>query len=414
MKKLLVLITVMVAVLGFGSGAFAAWGDPICTSCASKTEVCELGTIPCPGTQQSCEYFDYDYRDGYCDNNDTPSLCKLIFNICNCENPADFVAGQTIGIRMTILVDGVAGERGAYWSAGTTANVAFGAYASAAAACAGSSGTPNSFGAGKLFRYNNGVGVEVSPAALIADPTCTVPLASQATVILTNIDAGYQITPADELNKLSHWWIDVQPIRTDPAVIQAGQKISLKVELLNQESGGICSDCTAVCECTIDLAVVCCDSISIPVPTQFGMYFPYVTDGGAWNTGIVVTNIGSLLPWAEATVAPADMEATLILTDKTGAKFTYVKDDFTTTNWGFDLGALLPEFDGTPAAGPMWLEVQTNYLVDGYCYIENGVFGLGTDARQWSSLLQIYQQYAEAFGLPTDFTGGLSLGNILD
>ena len=216
----------------------------------------------------------------------------------------------------------------------------------------------------------------------------------------------------DELNKLSHWKIDIAAIRTDLTVTK-GDIISVKIELLNQESGGICADCTAVCECTIDVAIVCCDDdIVIPLPTQFGMYFPYVTDGGVWNTGIVVSNIGSLLPWTAATVAPAAMEATFILTDVNGDKFTYTKTDFTASNFAFDLGSILDEFDGAPAVGPMWLEVQTNFLVDGYCYIENGIFGLGTVARQWSSLLQIYEQYSTALGLPTDFEGGLDPDDI--
>ena len=98
MKKLFVVFTVMVAVFGFTTGAFSAWGDPICTTCPTGGkygETCELENIPCPGEQSSCYAFDWDARYGYCDTEgtDTDQPCHLIFNICNCEDPNDFVEG---------------------------------------------------------------------------------------------------------------------------------------------------------------------------------------------------------------------------------------------------------------------------------------------------------------------------------
>ena len=109
-------------------------------------------------------------------------------------------------------------------------------------------------------------------------------------------------------------------------------------------------------------------------PGSFSMYFPYVLTASApWNTGLVVTNIGTV-------TLPADMEATFTLTDSTGAIFTYVKSDFTTTIYAFFLDDIVSEF-GAPAAGPAWLQVDTNFPVDGYEFLTDGTFGAGTLPR---------------------------------
>lgn len=109
-------------------------------------------------------------------------------------------------------------------------------------------------------------------------------------------------------------------------------------------------------------------------PGAFTMYFPYVLTASApWSTGIVVTNIGTV-------TVPADMEATFTLTDSTGAIFTYVKSDFTTTIYAFFLDDMVAEF-GAPAAGPAWLQVDTNFPVDGYEFLTDGIFGAGTLPR---------------------------------
>ncbi len=382
MKKLLVLVTVMVAILGFSTGAFAAWGDPICTSCTiagDKTpdSVCVLGHIPLipAANEMRCYDFDYDARYGYCtaSGNGTGNLdynvnpCKLIFNICNCEDPTDFEAGQTIGIKMTIMVDGAPGENGAYWSAGAVANVAFDAHPSEADACAD---TPldRSFGAGKFFDSD---GVEVLSFA--SNPDCYVYDNERAVVILTNIDAGYQITPQDELDKVSHWVIDVAPIRIDPALFAGGEKISVLVELLNQESGGICADCTPVCECEIDVAIVGC----VSEYDSGCIYFPYVIvrdevdSEQLWTTGITVSNVSSLFADA-TTVLPANAAITYTLVDATGASFTK-----TVGMAGIlDVGILYTSgwTGGTPAEGRAILRVDTNFAVDGYEVMTDGVF----------------------------------------
>lgn len=369
-KKLLGLLTVMIAVFGFSTGAFAAWGDPICTTCKS----CTIDRVACEAGEQEeilCYEFDYDDRyvaDGYCVDS-VAEKCRAIFNICNCEDASDFESAQTIGVRMTILVDGVGGENGAYWSGGADANVDLRLYGTEALACENMADLYTvDFGPGKFYKSN--LTTEVLQADLIDNTTCEVPASGQATVILTDPTAGYIITPLDAIDKLSHWWIDIAPIRIDPNVLHAGELISVKIELLNQESGGICADCTSVCECIVDVAIVCCAD-----GAHYSMYFPYVlTQDASWFTGIVVTNLGS-------SVEIADMSATFTLTDGTGTEFTYTKSDFETKVWAFNLDTELSNFSGTPAPGAAWLKVGTNFSVDGYEFLTDGVFGAGTLPR---------------------------------
>ena len=79
--------------------------------------------------------------------------------------------------------------------------------------------------------------------------------------------------------------------------------------------------------------------------------------------------------------AASEMEVIFTLTDSTGATFTYTKSDFTAKVWAVILDSIIGEFDGTPAPGPAWLRVQTNFTVDGYEFMSDGVFGAGTLPR---------------------------------
>ncbi len=378
MKKLLVLITVMTAVFGFSTGAFADWGDPICTTCKG----CQVEHIPCTiGTGQDvtplCPGFEYDsfpfqpIRSGYCTNvNLGANLqnCRAIFNICNCENPAIFDDGEIIGIRMTVLVDGVAGQLGAYWADPSVNNIAMYTYGTAdGEPCGTVLGNPENFGPIDYYQSDR-----VTAATPLAGSSCDPILAANQAVVLFSTDPtlGYLIDATDVLEKRHEWWIDIPGLRIDRNVLHNEELISVKIELLAAGTGGICADCDAVCECIIDVANVCCEKVAV----SKCMYFPYVLPGDtAWGTGIVVTNISD--------VAIADMVATFTLTDKTGAEFTYTKSDFTSKVWSAWLNDILPEFSGTPEIGSAWLKVSTNFSVDGYEFLTDGVFGAGTLPR---------------------------------
>ena len=107
------------------------------------------------------------------------------------------------------------------------------------------------------------------------------------------------------------------------------------------------------------------------------MYFPYVTNMGSWDTGIVVTNLSSPLNAGDI----AAMEATFTLTDYTGEAFTYTKTNFTTGIYVNTLTGLISEAGWVPASGAAWLSVESNFNVDGYSFLTDGTFGAGTLPR---------------------------------
>jgi len=112
------------------------------------------------------------------------------------------------------------------------------------------------------------------------------------------------------------------------------------------------------------------------------IYFPYLTSGGAWITGVVVTNLNTPLSSSDI----GAMEATFILTDYTGAQFTYTKTNFTTGIWVKTVAGLVAEAGWAPATGASWLKVNTNFDVDGYSFFTDGIYGAGTLARIKSSV----------------------------
>jgi hypothetical protein len=375
MKKLLVLITVMVAVFGFSTGAFAAWGDPICTTCKG----CNVEHIPCTisaGQDMTpvCPGFEYDSfpakppRSGYCEYKDNLQNCRAIFNICNCEDPSIFDVPEVIGIRMTVLVDGVAGQLGAYWADPSVTDIDMYTYGTADGEPCGTPANPETFGAINYWQSDR-----ITTATPLPGTSCDpIPAGNQAVVLFSaTATTGYTIKPVDVTEKRHEWWIDIPGMRIDRNVLHDDELISVKIELLAAGTGGICADCDAVCECIINVANVCCEDPEV----SYSMYFPYVvTQNATWSTGIVVTNLSS-------SVAIADMEATFRLTDWEGNEFTYTKTDFDAKVWAFGLDTELPNFSGTPAPGSAWLKVETNFNTDGWQFMTDGFFGAGTLPR---------------------------------
>ena len=321
MKRLLVLLTLVVGLLGFSAGAFAQVGIPICNSCDKSP----LGTLNCPTGAQGSDCtdspFNYQTRDGY---NETARYTlantpyRAIFNICNCETAAtSFVEGNRIGIRLTLLVNGVAGDNlGAYWADTAAAtNIEFGSYAESSETCTdtaylslGTGGlTDRHFGPGKYYKADGVTEV----AATYLGTACVVPAANRAVVVNTNVDSGYLITADDVLNKLSRWWIILPEMRVDPSVVKANDVISVRIETLDQASGGICATCRATCVCVIEVAKMCPKA---PLTINNSCLFPYFTSATAanpamgnpfWN-GIAIVNTGSAAGNATLTVYQQD------------------------------------------------------------------------------------------------------------
>jgi hypothetical protein len=298
MKKILVLMTVVATALVLSTGAFA---DP-CTNCK-----CQIRNVPCPSDSQlgpaSCLEFDFDINatsanqasnvsDGYCNTvvGAASTLnCRAILHVCDClPDPTVFIAGLDVGVRMTILVDGVAGDNGAYWSnqnatAGT--GIPFDTQLTQSAACAiaahGDISATTSDDFGPETYLSDGATV----AAPLATAACSVPAANRATVLdAINLGAGNGLLTGAEGE---YWWIDIKPIRVDPSLLASGATIQVKIELLDDAGTSICGGCT-ICECTIDVAQMCC-STATPTTT---LVFPYFASNASYWRGVAIINPG--------------------------------------------------------------------------------------------------------------------------
>ena len=362
-KKVLGLLTVMVAVFAIALPATAA--DP-CSNCKCPAQNIVCGSVEEQGTD-TCVYFDYEPGVGYCDYpRGSLDNCRVIFDICECTDVTEvFAAGQVIGIRMSILTDGV------YWtdySAGLTGEVAFDMYDNKDSACDDLIQN-RTFGDVEYYLDCEGDEEGTPNDRVIND--CTVPADQKVIMLSSEPGSGYTITQADEDDSLHTWWIDIPAMVYDIDEITPGDVVQVKIELLNEIIGGICAECVSVCECTVEVGTLCCEEEEI----SYSMYFPYVvTQNDTWGTGIVVTNLSS-------SVSIDDMQATFTLTDWEDNTFTYTKTDFDAKVWAFMLDDQLPNFSGTPAVGSAWLKVSTNFSVDGYQFMTDGVFGAGTLPR---------------------------------
>jgi hypothetical protein len=262
---------------------------------------------------------------------------------------------------MTIMVNGQFGQNGAYWSAPGDSNIEFSKFASLQAACA-STGYDSNFGPGAWYTSTAAGTSGTEIMTLAGDPTCVVPALNAATMLVTDPDQGYMITDYDVLMKLSYWKIDVPPIRIVPDVLHNCETISVRIETLDQSTGGICRDCNATCECIIDVAKVCCTST-----TSGECLFPYFTsttapnDAQPWWNGIAIVNTGSAAGTATLTVKQVD-----------GASGSY-------TTPSIPAGSMFVRtLDGIPFTGSglgdqaVWIDAVTTFSsMDGFAIIGN-------------------------------------------
>lgn len=290
MKRLMVLLTVVAAVLCLTAVGFAQ--TLTCHNCK-----CALRNIPCATDSQgqpgSCSPFDFDLNapgDGYETTWPAPLNCRAIFAICDCPEPTRFVADLELQLRMEILVapdedsTPVPGENGAYWSGvapGATIN--FTTYPTQTAACADTQVVLDAtFGAQTYYRADG-----ITTAVPYTGTVCPVDAANRAVILLTDEAAPYTLS-GDEG---SYWMIDIPPIRIAPASIAPGSVIYVKITLIDVEGASICAECT-LCECLIPVARVCPPTV---VTHETNLVYNYYTSLGAgdyWN-GIAIANSGS-------------------------------------------------------------------------------------------------------------------------
>ena len=356
MKKLLFLFTVMAVLVGFTASAFA---QP-CFNCKGT-----LRNVPCVGAVQgsTCLEFDYDTPlipasgSGFCTLPGLLDNYRALFDICLCPDITDFTTlGNIIGIRMTILVDGAEGALGAYWSddAGIVpAPIDLDVMnTTKALACADLAYT-NTIAPGVYYAPDG-----VAPLAPLTTGACTVPAANQTTVYSTyNIPGGGYTVIGGEGN---WWWIDIPPIRIDPAVLNSGELVSVKMEFIEQF--GICPTC-ALCECVIPVAQVCCGAAAV-APRVFP-YFTSLTAGAWWN-GIALVNTSATANSVVLTAFVQDGTTdTVTINVPANGMFVDVLENITWTGTG--TGGL-PLYIVASPAGPG---------LDGFAMIANGAESMG-------------------------------------
>jgi hypothetical protein len=384
MRKVLYLGFVVAISLVFAFSSFAqeAEGEVGCTQCQKN---CSLTDLPCVAeTQQgrACN------ANGYALDWDCFS-----FPICDCPDTADyFNEGDYVGVRMSILTPGV------YWATDPT-ELEIIAFKTISDSC----DKLDAVDAGEGFispdvdyvssEFTNVMYFEdatCDPDDALVDPDgirpftdCTWDERDYPKSQFLSQNTGLDLFQIPEgWSGYKYWQIQIPNIRIDVDEIVElglqGQAVEIKIEFIRPGTGSICQgDCQVICECTIKVATLCPDEVGNEAGGEC-VYFPYViTQYGNWATGIAISNLGN--------TTAENMIATFKLTDKTGKAFTYEKKDFETKCWSGVLDSMLNQGlfvgDGTPASGHAWLQIDTNFTVDGYQFVTDGVFGGSTLGR---------------------------------
>jgi hypothetical protein len=371
-KKLFSMVAAAFFVLALTGAAGAA--DP-CSSCKG----CVPGDILCAeapeqGEEEECESFDYESYDGYCSNH---RPCRVIFDICECEDTtANFASDQTIGVRMTILVNGDDGQNGVYWTnSSATASlgeVALELFANKDSAC-DAEAQSRSFHT--VAYYLDSEGENVGIASNAGSNDCSVPTDQKVVMLSSGVNDGYTVLDADETNQLHDWWIDIPAMVYDSSEITRSDVVSVKIELLNKESGGICASCVSICECTVVVGTMCCEEERV----VDCILFPYVLQQEeGWHSGIAITNLN---------FSGAAWTPTIIFTDKAGAEFV-ATPTYNEGTVAFLMDDLLNDEGLAPAPGAGWLKIHLTggNSIDGYQYnmliSGSGMFGAAVLPRQ--------------------------------
>lgn len=416
LRNVAVIVTLIFAVM-LPASVFAAAVDIDCPECKEGAIV---RTVPIPtatADQQVCNprEFDFDndpltpnssgglgWHEGYCAGsfanegqiNQNVDNYRAIMAICDCitggVNTNRFSAGRSIGIRMTILVNGKAGaNNGVYWQgAGSTTNdeIIMRTFENKNQACAAESyasinqsgpdvGEQKSFGTVAYYTTTN-PSVNTNNGR---NPNDCTPENDQRLITLQSFPlktTGYTVTQQDVDNLVSYWGIDIPPMVV-MSNAPLGGTVQVKIELLDTDSAGICSSCTPICECIVDIAKLGCDEV-----TTDCVSFPYVVtqidDTSGWSTGIALTNLSTDVTTPTITVK---------LIDSTGAVFTTTQS-FAKKTDAFMLDSVLTDWTWSPASmpapGAAQMQVRGNFKIDGYQFMTDGTFGAGTLGRTWT------------------------------
>lgn len=436
------LIAVFAFAAGVGAQEYDNVADIVdgvgCVNCTKST----VGNVPLPGTSTVTGIqgatttittavcpFDYDDMDpasefngvdeegnrwGYCPNTAVGAQgaeydaagepipqrnVKFIVNVCECPDSCDLNTGTKIGIQMAILTNGV------YWAedpkayedknGGGYRTIWFKNYPynPRQTACnAGPEDLTKNFGTVNYypdFREDTRDGKEAGEVNMIRIPTgaagsplagCSsnpVPSANRMRLIESEIDTDYTVTAADASTSLAPcwFWIDIPAMRVDGTATR-GDAIQIRVSLLWQRNrGGLCEVCDPPisCECVRTVAYIGCDEFA---NDKGCLFFPYLVQGtedvDGWVAGVGISAVGR-------DSLPADAWVELTLKDTAGNVATWKNENMENQLvWAFVLDRIMDNFAATLVPGVVSLEVSSNYRIDGYGFLMNQQWQLGS------------------------------------
>lgn len=303
MKKLTTVLLTLAFVLGVTAMASAA-----CFNCAGDAGNINRG---CDSTQTpSCAPFDFENPADYC-NTKTPN--RALFKICDClpEIFSTLEQGDTIDISLEILVDSgngpVGGDNGVYWAENVDDGIGLGTYNNQADAC--DEYAYGTYFAGP-FRYllANGTagGTDTGTLCDIADADRVVKIVpDRAAAAALGGTTGYLITPEDDFGDLATWAIDIPMMRVDNNLVNAGDKVWVKI-CLSRFTGGICEELPCCCE--IYIGELCCpgDTDTSAGASLVYPYFPPANSAAFNLIGMTITNLSALPGDAVITMYESD------------------------------------------------------------------------------------------------------------
>lgn len=375
--------------------------EPCTAKCSPKNICCASGDqwgsscptgedcIDCDGNLESPCTLAYEIpalaTDGTEDLTSTTlgySDCPVIIDICECDviesGAVTLEAGTEIGLKMTLLIDGQAGQAGAYFAESWTGQVLMSnsrAWLCNPAWCTtpdqmvtasvdGGVAVTTSFwcdvlgdndGLYDLYNEVNATGEPMWRA----DAFNVVPMSFICPTATTNTSAfissnNINVENADEVFKMTHMAVDVPNVAITPAITECST-ISVRVDIYIGTTT-ICPTDKAQCSCVFDLYVACCET------TENDMVYPYftsLTSATFWN-GIVITNLGTTAGTASLTAYEQDGSVATFTTPEIAGRGMYVN--------------LLENiaWNGTGLGGSRcWIKVETDFDCDGFAMLSN-------------------------------------------
>jgi hypothetical protein len=301
-----------------------------------KGAVCGHILYGTTGQTDSCVAFHFETTSGYCSDH---KASKLIIQSSQQFEVTPYV------VTLEILVNGVAGEHGVYFS---NAGVSVGHYQTQSDACAGGSlaGLTPTY----LKADGSTVAVPVSPISSKCDGVADAAKAVKITTAASNLG----IVSGD-----TFLFFDLPPFNYNLAEVNKGDLVEVKITLSK-------STCGQVATFTICIGTFGCPAAAA---TKGYMLFPYFSNAGAdafWN-GIAIVNIGS-------TAGTVDIKAH----QKNGTSLTFTTPSIDPNSMYVNMLELIP-WVGTVAsgdAGRCWVEVTTPTTAwDGFGMLANEVTG---------------------------------------